>query len=121
VSRCLTGYDVGFQVLTAVVIKNSLFWNTMDSRTQRSAGRYIPEDRPVQQNMIFDFGCFHCVYPAVCIVTGCRLDGRGSIPGMGQDFSILHSVQTGLGARPSSYPIDSGGLFPGIKVARFSN
>jgi hypothetical protein len=56
-------------------------------------------------------------YPTVGIATGCRLDGRGSIPGMGQYFSILHSVQTGSGARPSSYTIDTWGPFPGIKVA----
>jgi hypothetical protein len=35
----------------------------------------------------------------------------------GQDFSSLHSVQTGSGARPASYPTGIGGSFPGGKAA----
>jgi hypothetical protein len=32
----------------------------------------------------------------------------------GQDFSLLHAVQTDSGAHPSSYPIGSGALSPVI-------
>jgi hypothetical protein len=34
------------------------------------------------------------------------LDGRG------QDFSLFHSVQTGSGAHPASYPMSTGASFP---------
>jgi hypothetical protein len=34
-----------------------------------------------------------------------------------QDFSPLHLVQTGSGAHPASYPMDTGGAFPGGKAA----
>jgi hypothetical protein len=31
------------------------------------------------------------------------------------DLSLLHSVQTGSGAHPASYPMGTGGSFPGCK------
>jgi hypothetical protein len=34
-----------------------------------------------------------------------------------QDFSLLHSVQTGSGVHPASYPMGTGGYFPGSKAA----
>jgi hypothetical protein len=51
------------------------------------------------------------------IATGYGLDGTGSISRQEQDFSLLHSVQNGSGAQPASYPVDSGGSFPGVKAA----
>jgi hypothetical protein len=30
-----------------------------------------------------------------------------------REFSLLHSVQTGFGAHPASYPMGHGGDFPG--------
>jgi hypothetical protein len=35
----------------------------------------------------------------------------------GQEFSLLHVVQTGSGVHPTSYPIGTGGFFPGGKAA----
>jgi hypothetical protein len=35
----------------------------------------------------------------------------------GQDFSLLHVVQTGSGVHPTSYPMGKGGSFPGDKAA----
>jgi hypothetical protein len=32
-------------------------------------------------------------------------------------FSLLHSVQTGSGALPVSYPMGTGGYFLGVKAA----
>jgi hypothetical protein len=32
-------------------------------------------------------------------------------------FSLLHVIQTGSGAHPASYPMDTGGSFPGDKEA----
>jgi hypothetical protein len=32
-----------------------------------------------------------------------------------QDFSLLHSVQSGSGARPTYYPVGTGALSPGVK------
>jgi hypothetical protein len=31
-------------------------------------------------------------------------------------ISLLHVVQTGFGVHPASYPMDTGGSFPGGKV-----
>jgi hypothetical protein len=47
---------------------------------------------------------------------GYGLDSRGSIPGRGKRFSLLHSVQTGSGAHPASYPMGTAGDFPGGKA-----
>jgi hypothetical protein len=47
----------------------------------------------------------------VGIATGYGLDGRGSIPGKGQEI-ILRSFQTGFGTHPASYPMGTEGLFP---------
>jgi hypothetical protein len=33
----------------------------------------------------------------------------------GQEFSLLHVVETGSGVQPTSYPIGTGALSPGIK------
>jgi hypothetical protein len=37
---------------------------------------------------------------------------------MGQDFSLLHRVQTSSGVHPASYPMGTGSSFPGGKAAR---
>jgi hypothetical protein len=34
-----------------------------------------------------------------------------------RSLSVLHSVQTGSGIHPTSYPLDTGGYFPGSKMA----
>jgi hypothetical protein len=34
-----------------------------------------------------------------------------------QEFSFLHVVQTGSGAHPASYPMGTGGSFPGGEAA----
>jgi hypothetical protein len=36
---------------------------------------------------------------------------------VGQEFLLLHFVQTGSGAQPASYAIGTGGSFPGDKAA----
>jgi hypothetical protein len=33
----------------------------------------------------------------------------------GQEFPLLHVVQTGSGAHPASYPMETGDSFPGVK------
>jgi hypothetical protein len=35
----------------------------------------------------------------------------------GQEFSLLHVVQTGSGVHPTSYPMGTGGSSPGGKAA----
>jgi hypothetical protein len=35
-----------------------------------------------------------------------------------RDYSLLHSVQTGSGAHPASYPVGTGSSFPWTKAAR---
>jgi hypothetical protein len=44
------------------------------------------------------------------------LDDRISIPDRGRDFSSNPCVQTGSGANPASYPVGTGGPFPGGKA-----
>jgi hypothetical protein len=47
---------------------------------------------------------------------GNGLDGSDSIPG-NASFFLLHSVQTGSGAYPVSYPMGIGGFSQGVKPA----
>jgi hypothetical protein len=35
-----------------------------------------------------------------------------------QNFNLLYSVQAGSGARPASYPMGTGGDFPGVERPR---
>jgi hypothetical protein len=53
----------------------------------------------------------------VSIATGYGLDDRGAEfeSRQGQEFSPLHVVQTGSGAHQASYPMGTGGYFPGGK------
>jgi hypothetical protein len=44
------------------------------------------------------------------------LDYRGSIPDRGRGFFSSPCVQTGSGAHPTSYPMVTGGPFPGGKL-----
>jgi hypothetical protein len=53
---------------------------------------------------------------SVSIVSDYRLDDRGSIPDRGGEFSFSPCVQTGSGAYPASYPMGTGGPFPGGKA-----
>jgi hypothetical protein len=39
-----------------------------------------------------------------------------SIPGRDKIFFLLHSVQTSSGTHPASYPMGTGGSFPGSKA-----
>jgi hypothetical protein len=57
---------------------------------------------------------------SVGIALGYRLDDRGSrvrFPEGAGNFFLHHSVQNGSGAHPASYPMGTGGSFPGDKAA----
>jgi hypothetical protein len=57
---------------------------------------------------------------SVCIALGYGLDDRGSrvrFPAGAGNFSLHHSVQNGSGAHPASYPMGTGGSFPGGTAA----
>jgi hypothetical protein len=54
---------------------------------------------------------------AAGIAAGDRLHGWGSVPSRDKRFSLLHSVQTGSGAHPASYPTGTGALSPGDRAA----
>jgi hypothetical protein len=45
------------------------------------------------------------------IATGYGMEGRDSIPGRENDFSLLYSVQTGSVAHTASYLMGTGGYF----------
>jgi hypothetical protein len=67
---------------------------------------------------LFFFGVyFSLLYSieGVGIAMGYGLDVRGSNSGRSKIF-YLHNVQTGSGARPASYPVDTGDSFPVGKV-----
>jgi hypothetical protein len=58
---------------------------------------------------------------SVGIVTGYGLNNRGiglQFPAEASDFYVLHSVKTGSGTHPASYPMGIGGSFTGGKAAR---
>jgi hypothetical protein len=42
-------------------------------------------------------------------------DGRAPNPGSGKRFSLLHSVQIGSGAHPTSYAMGTRGSFTAVK------
>jgi hypothetical protein len=54
---------------------------------------------------------------SVGMVTGYRLDDRGSIPDSGKDLSLCHHVQAGFTVHPASYTMVTGDYFPGGKAA----
>jgi hypothetical protein len=51
------------------------------------------------------------------IVSDYGLDDRGSIPREAEDVSSSPCFQTGSGAHLASYPMGTGGSFPGGKAA----
>jgi hypothetical protein len=53
---------------------------------------------------------------SVGIVTDYGLDDRGSNPGGAGSFSLRHRVQTDTRPHPASYPMGTGGSFPGNKA-----
>jgi hypothetical protein len=57
---------------------------------------------------------------SVGIVTGYGLDDQMigiRFPARAGSFSLRHRIQTGSGAHPASYPVGTGGSFPGDKAA----
>jgi hypothetical protein len=54
-------------------------------------------------------------YISVGITTGYCLDGRGSIPGNFNIFSVLRFIQTCSVAHTASYLMSTGGLYLGVK------
>jgi hypothetical protein len=56
--------------------------------------------------------------PFLSLLCPWRLDGlRAGQSGLnsreGQDVSLLHNAQTSTGAKPTSYPVSTGGIFLG--------
>jgi hypothetical protein len=63
--------------------------------------------------------CLELTYRGA-VAAGYGLDDQGVCSSIseGQEFSILHIVQTCCGAQPASYETGSGGPFPGHKGIR---
>jgi hypothetical protein len=51
------------------------------------------------------------------MVTGWTTEGSELELRKSQEFSLLHLVQIGSGVHPPSYPMGTGGYFPGCKEA----
>jgi hypothetical protein len=49
------------------------------------------------------------------LATGWTIKGSEFESRWGQEFLLLHVVQTGSGAHPASYPVGDGGFSPGVK------
>jgi hypothetical protein len=74
---------------------------------------------PTWKKYISELNNFRSRDSVVDIATGYRLDGRGvgvRVP-VGSIIFSLHVVQTGSGVHPTSYPMGTGGTFPGVKAA----
>jgi hypothetical protein len=56
----------------------------------------------------------HCFIP---LATGWTTEGSEFLFRFGQEFPLLHNVQTGSGAHPASYPMDTGDSSLGGKAA----
>jgi hypothetical protein len=52
------------------------------------------------------------------IYIGWMAEESGFDSRQGQDFSLLHIIQTGFGAHPTSYTMGIGSCFSGSKEAR---
>jgi hypothetical protein len=55
---------------------------------------------------------------SVGIAAGYGLDNPQFESKWGQEFSLLHVVQTGSGAHPASHPMSTSYLSPGVKRSR---
>jgi hypothetical protein len=53
----------------------------------------------------------------ISLPTDWTADGSEFESRYGQQFPLLHIVQTDLEDHPTSYPMDTGGSFPGSKAA----
>jgi hypothetical protein len=51
----------------------------------------------------------------IWLATGWTIEGSKFESRQGQEFFLLHVVQTGSGAHPASYPMGTGGCFLGVK------
>jgi hypothetical protein len=49
------------------------------------------------------------------MATGWTTEGSEFESRWGQEFLLLRFVQTGSGVHPTSYPMGTGGSFPGVK------
>jgi hypothetical protein len=70
--------------------------------------------------IVYTFLISKCRDSSVGIAMGYGLEVRGSrvrFPVEAENFSLRHRVQNGSGAHPPSYPISTGGSFPGGKAA----
>jgi hypothetical protein len=68
---------------------------------------------PIAWSISFDMNVTQshlcCYAVSGCIVTGYGGERPRLVSRQGQDISFLHSVQTGSGAHPASYPVGTGG------------
>jgi hypothetical protein len=53
----------------------------------------------------------------IATASGLKTEGSEFESRWGQEFSVLHIVQIGSGVHPASYPMGTGGSFPGGKAA----
>jgi hypothetical protein len=70
---------------------------------------------------LFEKIIIHIIYTisrgsSISIVSDYRLDDRGSILTETEDFSSSLFIQTGSGAHPASFTMDTRGPFPGGKA-----
>jgi hypothetical protein len=76
---------------------------------------------PVQQQIVTEFNAINfgagIAQPVWRLATGWTTEGSEFESQYGQEFPLLHVVQTGSWAHPASYPMDTEGSFPRGKAA----
>jgi hypothetical protein len=77
----------------------------------RVAQQRIHSRNPMNTVLHFRAGIFQSVYRWT------KGWAAGVLPGRDKRFSPVHSIQTGSGTHPASYPMDTCGSFPGSKAA----
>jgi hypothetical protein len=101
----------------SVPVSILVYWSTYQFSVQK-----VPSSILTVSTNLEKIICKECVgmsrVSSVGIPMGYRLDARGSIPSRAKYVSLLHSDQTGFGTHPVSYPMGTGGSFPGDKAAR---
>jgi hypothetical protein len=114
---------LGFEVFAAVTKKNSVFWDLapcgfiINRRSEERVAsifgvKEITRARKSVKRLLTDWLQFSLpqLYQSVSEAEGLQFESR-----QGQEFPLPHSVQTGSGVHPASYPMGTAGLSPEVK------
>jgi hypothetical protein len=76
----------------------------------------IPSSKKSLHICLTQIICLKIILKSPYGLTSCwTTEGSEFEPDRGQEFSLLHVIQTCYVAHPAFYPVGTGGFFPGIK------